>query len=458
MKPVVFHESLGEEHFVRVEAAKFSRLTQRYRNQDAAKTVSLDVLSDKEWKSFFGSFVPFPNSFKLPLALCYHGHQFGTYNPYIGDGRGFLYAQLIENETNRLLDLGTKGSGTTPFSRNGDGRLTLKGAYREVIASEYLNALGVNSCKILSVFETGEQLIRQDEPSPTRSAVLVRLSHSHIRIGTFQRLAYLKKNDEILKLLKYVTRHYYPNINYNLPPKLLAIQLLKSLIKHISEMVAGWMSSCFVHGVLNTDNFNITGESFDYGPWRFLTQMDFDFTAAYFDQEGRYAYGNQPEAALWALCRFSDCLSALVSRVELEEELKKFYPKLELVLFKRLCWRFGILPPKNEKKDIFLSLFFSGTSKSKINLDYLFHKFYAGFDPELIQKEGEDIKPFLEMLSVQKARQQVRPKYFSQSMKSSLSLDEVEDIWFSISQEDDWSTFEKKIKIIKKYGRALRMD
>ena len=457
MKPVAFHEILGEEHFVTVEAAKFDSLIQRYRNQDAAKTVSLDALSDAEWKSYFGSFVPFPNSFKLPLALCYHGHQFGHYNPYIGDGRGFLYAQFIENETDRLLDLGTKGSGTTPFSRNGDGRLTLKGAYREVLASEYLNALGVSSSKILSVFETGEQLIRQDEPSPTRSAVLVRLSHSHIRIGSFQRLAYLNKNEEILKLARYVIRHYYPSIPYNESSQALVLKLLNSFINRVAEMVAGWMCSGFVHGVLNTDNFNITGESFDFGPWRFLTHMDFTFTAAYFDHDSRYAYGKQPEAALWALCRFADCLTEFVTKEALEEELKNFYPAMQLFLFNKLCWRFGIMPPANIKQDVFLSLFFNATSKSKISLDYLFHKFYAGFKPDIMLKEGKEILPFLEVLSVQTARQRIRPEYFNQTIKSSLALDEVEDIWLCIEKNDDWSKFEEKINNIRNYRNALHM-
>ena len=131
---------------------------------------------------------------------------------------------------------------------------------------------------------------------------------------------------------------------------------------------------------------------------------------------------------------------------------------MELFLFNKLCWRFGIMPPKNEKQDAFLSLFFSATSKSKIKLDYLFHTFYAGFKTELIRKEGEEVRPFLEMLTVQKARQRYRPDFFSHSMKSSLAINEVEDIWLCISQRDDWSKFEEKIKNIKKYAIALRMD
>ena len=235
MKPVALHEMLGENFFARVTAAQFNSLTKRYRNQDAAKDVSLDTLSDEQWQSYFGAFTPFPDSFKTPLALCYHGHQFGIYNPEIGDGRGFLYAQLREDTTNRLLDLGTKGSGTTPFSRSGDGRLTLKGAVREILASEYLNALSVNSCKILSVFETEEQLHRNDEPSPTRAAVLVRLSHSHIRIGSFQRLAYLNQPQEILTLARYAARYYYPDIDPESPSEALLLALLELSLIHISE-------------------------------------------------------------------------------------------------------------------------------------------------------------------------------------------------------------------------------
>ena len=131
---------------------------------------------------------------------------------------------------------------------------------------------------------------------------------------------------------------------------------------------------------------------------------------------------------------------------------------MQSALFKRLCWRFGVLPPSNIKEDVFISLFFNATSKSKINLDYLFHKYYAGFEPKTLQTETKEIIPFLEMLSVQKARQASRPEYFNRSLASSLSIDEVEDIWSCISERDDWTKFEKKIQIIKNYGTALRVE
>ena len=455
MKPVTLHEMLGKNFFAKVTAAKFSSLTKRYRNQEAAKSVSLETLSDKQWESYFGAFMPFPDSFKTPLALCYHGHQFGMYNPEIGDGRGFLYAQLREDTTNRLLDLGTKGTGTTPFSRSGDGRLTLKGAVREILASEYLNALSVNSCKILSVFETDEQLQRNDEPSPTRAAVLVRLSHSHIRIGSFQRFAYLNQPQETLKLARYVARHYYPDINSQSQPEELLIGLLESLIIRVAEMVAGWMAAGFVHGVLNTDNFNLTGESFDYGPWRFLDKMDFNFTAAYFDHEGRYAYGKQPEAALWALCRLADCFTEFVSAEELEKTLKNFYPAIQSALFAKLCWRFGAAPVSEAKAEEFVSLFFSTTASSKISLDNLFHTFYAGFDIHQILSAPEALRPLLKLLKELPTRQKQRPRYFDEPLESSLIMDETERLWAAISDNDDWLQFEKKIAAIKRYSTAL---
>jgi uncharacterized protein YdiU (UPF0061 family) len=185
------HSALGPDFFDLVAPASFPQHILRYRNQRAAKSVGLETLTDEEWIAHFGRFAPLPDSFTQPLALRYHGHQFRTYNPELGDGRGFLFAQLRDIRDGRLLDLATKGSGQTPWSRTADGRLTLKGGVREVLATSMLQALGVDTSKSFSLIETGESLVRGDEPSPTRASVLVRLSHSHIRIGTFQRHAFL---------------------------------------------------------------------------------------------------------------------------------------------------------------------------------------------------------------------------------------------------------------------------
>src|SRR5689334_25054118 len=180
--------ALGDAFYDPVAPADFPRAILRFRNDRWAPAVGLEGLDEERWRAHFARFVPLPDNLPQPLALRYHGHQFRSYNPDIGDGRGFLFAQ-VRDERGRLLDLATKGSGQTPYSRFGDGRLTLKGGVREVLAAEMLEALGVYTSKAFSLFETGEELVRGDEPSPTRSSVLVRLSHSHIRYGTFQRLA-----------------------------------------------------------------------------------------------------------------------------------------------------------------------------------------------------------------------------------------------------------------------------
>ena len=265
-------------------------------------TVGLN-LTKSEWIKHFGLFDPLSNNLKKPLALRYHGHQFHQYNPNLGDGRGFLYAQLRDNK-GRLLDFGTKGSGQTPWSRGGDGKLTLLGGIREVLASRYLEHLGVNTSKTISLIETGEELQRNDEPSPTRSAVMVRLSHSHIRFGTFQRQAFLNKTDNLEKLTQYCIKNFYSGPCT--PDELLHAVVLKS-----SELVASWMAAGFVHGVMNTDNMNITGESFDYGPYRFLPSLKSNFTAAYFDHNSLYAFSRQPEAMYWNLGQLAQSLSLI---------------------------------------------------------------------------------------------------------------------------------------------------
>lgn len=244
-----------------VKAADFPQTLLRFRNDRHAATVGLDGLDDAAWARHFGRFEPLPGNLPQPLALAYHGHQFRSYNPQIGDGRGFLFAQ-VRDDSGRLLDLGTKGSGQTPFSRDGDGRLTLKGAVREILATEMLEALGVHTSKTFSVIETGEELWRGDEPSPTRSAVLVRLSHSHIRFGTFQRIAYEDDADKMRRVVRYALDTLYDGPTGDNDAAL----LLTLAVERMADLAASYMVAGFVHGVLNTDNMNITGESFDYGP------------------------------------------------------------------------------------------------------------------------------------------------------------------------------------------------
>ncbi|CAN0582340.1 unnamed protein product, partial [Laminaria digitata] len=218
------------------------------------------------------------------------------------------------------MDLGTKGSGPTPWSRTGDGRLTLKGAVREILATEMLEALGVNTSKTFAVVETGEKLMRGDEPSPTRSAVMTRLNHGHIRIGTFQRIAYEKNEALMHRLVAYCLEQYYGGAQTDNP----AAELFANVARQVARLAGSYMTAGFVHGVLNTDNINISGESFDYGPWRFTPYWEPGFTAAYFDHEGLYCFARQPEALHWNLAQLASALRLIADSEPLVETLEAF--------------------------------------------------------------------------------------------------------------------------------------
>ncbi|MEM6591085.1 MAG: YdiU family protein, partial [Cyanobacteria bacterium P01_C01_bin.73] len=284
-------ESLGNDYYDGVAAASFPQHTLRFRNDDLLVKLGLTpaTVSDDDFIEAYGKF-----QHREPLlALRYHGYQFGAYNSELGDGRGFLYGQL-RGVDGDLYDLGTKGSGTTPYSRGGDGRLTLKGGVREALAAETLHALGVNTSRCFTMIETGEGLWRGDEPSPTRSSVMVRFSRSHIRFGTFERLEYFQRPDLIRKLLDHVIEIYYAHLLDSPDAKEQDARFYDELVARTAKLAAQWMSVGFCHGVLNTDNMSITGESFDYGPYAFMDQYDPSFTAAYFDYARRYCYKNQP--------------------------------------------------------------------------------------------------------------------------------------------------------------------
>jgi len=311
-------ENLGDDYYDVVTPAEFPQHILRFRNDDLLPIIGLsrDEVEDSHWVEAFGKF----QGIRPFLALKYHGYQFGVYNPQLGDGRGFLYGQ-VRGRDGVLYDFGTKGSGRTPYSRQADGRLTLKGGVREIIAGEALFRMGVNTSRCLSLIETGEALWRGDEPSPTRGSVMVRFSKSHIRFGSFERLYYFQRPDLVKNLLDHVIYYYYPHLKTQDKPYTL---FYSELIQRVALLAAQWMSAGFCHGVLNTDNMSITGESFDYGPYAFINTYDPTFTAAYFDYGGRYCYGNQPLICRWNLELLQKPLGLLISLEDLQQELAKF--------------------------------------------------------------------------------------------------------------------------------------
>jgi serine/tyrosine/threonine adenylyltransferase len=422
-----------------VAAADFPETQLRFRNDRAAASVGLAGLDAAAWIAHFARFQPLPGNLPQPLALRYHGHQFRNYNPEIGDGRGFLHAQLRAGD-GRLLDLGTKGSGTTPWSRTGDGRLTLKGAVREVLATEMLEALGVNTSKTLSVIETGEALWRNDEPSPTRSAVLVRLSHSHIRIGTFQRLLAYELQDEMEQLVDYCLTHFPgPPPPDDAPGcEEPAIRLMHHVVERMADLAAGYMVAGFVHGVLNTDNMNVTGESFDYGPWKWLPRWEPGFTAASFDYGGLYAFARQPEALHWNCGQLAVALRMLADTAPLVAALERFGPLYMANVARRWCWRMGVAPRGLEADTQMIAACEAAMRESGVQPDAFF--FAQRTQPGALL-EGYD-------------RIAAHHEYWNDTAPQSLVLDEVEAIWAAIDQDDDWAPFHAKIAAIRRMGLA----
>lgn len=461
-RPSAAHADLGPDFYDVVAPARFPETVLRYRNQPWAARVGLGDLSDEAWIARFGRFEPLPGSFPEPLALRYHGHQFRSYNPELGDGRGFLYAQLHDLHDGRLLDLGTKGSGTTPWSRTADGRLTLKGGVREVLATAMLEAQGVYTSKSFSLIETGEELIRGDEPSPTRSAVLVRLSHGHIRIGSFQRFLALGEPHNIARLLDHAIRTHMPEV-WRDDVAERAAAFLAAVTGRVAAMGAQWAAAGFVHGVLNTDNINVTGESFDYGPWRFLPHFDRDFTAAYFDQTGLYSFGRQPEALFWNLCRLADCLLPLCDRERLEAALDGFGPALQEAFARALFARLGLAPAGTLETDAFVAAFWRFLAESRAPFERVFFDWYVGkasaaraaASPAAAFYAGEAFAPVraaLEPLTTAPGAR-LDHTYFA-GAPCTLLIEEVEALWAPIAAADDWSAFREKLAAIEGMAEA----
>ncbi len=438
--------SLAEWLADEVEPARFPMHELRFRNRRWDKTAGLTDLTDEQWIGHFGQFEPLPDNIVRPLALRYHGHQFRVYNPKIGDGRGFTFAQ-VRDAGGRLLDLGTKGSGLTPYSRTADGRLTLKGAVREVLATEMLEALGVNTSKTFSVIETGEELERHDEPSPTRSGVLVRLSHSHIRVGTFQRLAVLQEDEHIRQLIDYCLKEF-PGPP---PPKDApgrdqpAAILMHQAVERLADLAASYMAAGFVHGVLNSDNMNVTGESFDYGPWRWLPRWEPGFTAAYFDHNGLYAFGRQPEAIRWNLGQLAIALRRVCEAEPLVAAFNRFGECYAQAMTRRFCWRLGVVSRGLEADSALIAAAEKTMREGDIGPDEFFFR----------RRSGRHASGALtEALTGYEGVADDHP-YWSDAAPQAMLIDEVEALWSAIAERDDWQPLHAKIAAVRRMGDAL---
>ncbi len=457
-EPEVEH-NLGADYYDVVPAAEFPTHILRFRNDRLLPILKLnpEQVQDRDFIEAFGKFQG-PQPF---LALRYHGYQFGQYNPYLGDGRGFLYGQVRGND-NILYDFGTKGSGRTPYSRTADGRLTLKGGVREILAAEALHQLGVRTSRCLSMIETGESLWRGDEPSPTRSSVMVRFSRSHIRFGTFERLHYLQRPDLIQKLLDRVIAVYYPHLARKAEKYAL---FYAELVTRVAELVAQWMAAGFCHGVLNTDNMSITGESFDYGPYGFIPTYNPQFTAAYFDYGGRYSYGNQPFICKLNLEMLQLPLAMVMSTADLEAGLAQFDDCYNATYEKLMIQKLGF-------PDMFVpqaAELLTETINLLRNSDLGYHNFFAELaqwfndgwrdhhdlileNASFTQEIGDNWKKLyhicLNKLPSSKMAE-IRDRLFFNNPKTALLRPVIESIWQPIVETNNWQPFYDLIKTIQ---------
>ena len=449
------------------EPASFPTAVLRFRNTRWAENIGLDSLDATAWIQHFAKFEPLPDNLSQPLALRYHGHQFHTYNPDLGDGRGFLFAQA-QDRAGRWLDLGTKGSGQTRWSRQGDGRLTLKGGVREILAASYLEALGVNTSKAFSLIETGEDLHRNDEPSPTRSAVLVRLNHSHLRFGTFQRAAYFDDAKAMAALIQHVVEFYYPECADESLGKTTPA-LFERMAQTSGAMIGQWMAAGFVHGVMNTDNFNITGETFDFGPWRFLEKSDPNFVAAYFDQQGLYRFGRQPAQGLWALQQLGGALSLVADGEDLSQSLAAYEPAYQESFAAHTLALLGLERGTVLRDDLlFLQDFYAWMTTSGANWAQTFFDWFGG-DASAVRADGspqsalykaDAFKPVRDAIG---ARTPHRPnrldhRYFQSPQPVNLIVDTVESLWSEIAERDDWAPLNAHLEQIEAARQAYHWD
>ena len=334
-------------------------------NDEYSKELGLNfsiINNDSIASLFAGNFLPEGSE---PIAQAYAGHQFG-YFTMLGDGRAILIGEHLA-KNNKRVDIQFKGSGITPYSRNADGRAALGPMLREYIISEAMHGLKIPTSRSLAVVETGEKVMRE---TLLPGAILTRVASSHIRVGTFQYTA-MRNDTKILKeLLTYTIKRHYPELKNNKNP---ALALLKVVIEKQIELVMNWMRVGFIHGVMNTDNMTISGETIDYGPCAFMDTYDPKTVFSSIDHHGRYAYGNQPDITNWNLLRFAETLIPLINKKEdkaveiIKDTFNKFTKVYKESWLNMMRKKLGLFGEKNKDENLINQLL---SWMSQNNADY----------------------------------------------------------------------------------------
>ncbi len=369
---------LPERFYARVNPAPFTAPRLIKLNRELAQALSLDPewLASEEGLGFLSGQTIAPGS--EPAATAYAGHQFGSFTPQLGDGRAVLLGELLNRDGQRF-DVQLKGGGRTPFSRGGDGRAAIGPVLREYIVSEFMAAVGVPTTRALAAVATGEPVFRE-EALP--GAVLVRIASSHIRVGTFQFFAARQDLEAIQALADHVIARHYPAVAAGDEPYR---ALLEAVVAAQAELIAHWLLLGFIHGVMNTDNMTVSGETIDYGPCAFLDNYDPQTVFSSIDRGGRYAYGNQPNIALWNLTRLAETLLTLLAPEEeaavniAQEALATFEPRFLAAYRGGLMRKLGIISPREDDAEL-ANAILSVMARNQVDFTLFFRRLGAAIE------------------------------------------------------------------------------
>ncbi|MFN1513660.1 protein adenylyltransferase SelO [Vibrio owensii] len=317
-------------------------------NGEFAQQFGLPAIENEELLNVFAGqkeFAPF-----APLAMKYAGHQFGVYNPDLGDGRGLLLAEM-QHQDGTWFDIHLKGAGLTPYSRMGDGRAVLRSTIREYLCSEAMAGLGIPTTRALGMMDSDTPVYRE---KMEYGALLIRVAETHIRFGHFEHFFYTNQLAEQKLLAGKVIEWHFPECSQAEKPYAV---MFESVVEKTAEMIAYWQAYGFAHGVMNTDNMSILGQTFDYGPFGFLDDYDPNYICNHSDYQGRYAFEQQPRIALWNLSALAHSLSPLVQREDLEAALGKFEVRLSQKFSELMRAKLGLHTKVDEDGRLFEAMF-----------------------------------------------------------------------------------------------------
>jgi serine/tyrosine/threonine adenylyltransferase len=445
------YATLPESGFTRLEPTPVRSPKLIILNDSLAAALGLNaelLRHDDGIAVFAGNRVP---EGSLPLAQAYAGHQFGHFT-MLGDGRALLLGEQITPQGERF-DIQLKGSGRTPYSRRGDGRAALGPMLREYIISEAMYGLGIPTTRSLAVVATGETIVRE---TGQPGAILTRTAASHIRVGTFQYFAHKGSVEDLRALADYTLQRHYPEIDADADDRYLS--LLKEVIRRQAELIAQWMLVGFIHGVMNTDNMAISGESIDYGPCAFMDTFDPATVFSSIDVNGRYAFGNQPNIAAWNLTRFAETLLPLlhddeVRAVELAEDaLSGFIELFHHNWLSGMRAKLGIFIEEPEDESLFKDLL-DIMRKHQADYTNTFRAFTDDHLEDTAMYGTDEFTQWLEQWQARLSRQQESKETSQQLMRRSNPAiiprnHRVEEALRAAVEDEDYSVMERLLSVL----------